>query len=142
MVYRSVSITRLLQTMVYLGDRVFRGKKEQAAYDRTFAGRYQKLMRKNHFLYFGLPFMLSIVAGSLYLQKFTALKWERYDEKYRQVNEDEMLTMIEKKRAFDRRDDYYRLQGLLQDHNKDVSDDYEIVRVDRKKEDEPVWWKP
>lgn len=127
--------------MVYLGNQPFRGKKEQAAYDRTFAGRYQKLLRKNHFIFFGLPFMLSIVAGSLYLQKFTSLKWERYDEKYRQMGEEEMLNMIENKRSFDKKDDYYRLQGLLKDHSKDLSEDYDIVRVNRKKEDEPVWWK-
>lgn len=125
--------------MVYLGNQPFRGKKEQAAYEKSFAGRYYKLLRKNHFLFFGLPFMLSIVAGSLYLQKFTALKWERFDEKYRQMGEEEMLTMIENKRSFDKRDDYYRLQGLLKDHSQDVNDDYEIVRVKRKKEDEPVW---
>lgn len=130
-----------LRIMVYLGSRPFRGKKEQAEYDRTFAGRYMKLMRKNHFIFFGLPFMLSIVAGSLYLQKFTALKWEKFDEKYRQLNEEEMLTMIENKRSFDKKNDYYRLQGLLKDHSSDVSDDYEIVRVERKKEDEPVWWR-
>lgn len=127
--------------MVYLGKTPFRGKKEQAAYDKTFAGRYRKLLRKNHFVYFGLPFILSIVAGSLYLQKFTALKWERFDAKYQQINEDEMLSMIEKKRSFDKKDDYYRLQGLLKDHGSDVSEDYDIVRVSRKKEDEPVWWK-
>ena len=128
--------------MAYLGNKPFRGKKEQEAYDRTFAGRYQKLLRKNHFLYFGLPFILSIVAGSLYLQKFTAVKWEKYDERYRQVGEEEMLSMIENKRPVDKKNDYYRLQGLLQDHEKEVSsnDDYEIVRVKRKKEDEPVWW--
>lgn len=130
--------------MVYLGNSVFRGKKEQADYDRTAAGKYQKLMRKNHFLYFGLPFMLSIVAGSLYLQKFTALKWERYDEKYRQVGEEEMLSMVENKRQINKKDDYYRLQGLLQDHLKSevqANEDYEMVRVARKKEDEPVWWR-
>lgn len=130
-----------LLPMVYLGTRPFRGKKEQEAYNKTFAGRYQKLLRKNHFLYFGLPFILSIVAGSVYLQKFTALKWERFDEKYRQVNEDEMLSMIGKRRAFDKKDDYYRLQGLLKDHETKVDEDYEIVRVGRKKEDEPVWWR-
>uniref|UniRef100_A0A0L0NSJ8 Cytochrome c oxidase assembly protein COX16, mitochondrial n=1 Tax=Candidozyma auris TaxID=498019 RepID=A0A0L0NSJ8_CANAR len=128
--------------MVYLGNKIFRGKKEQEAFDKTFAGRYQKLLRKNHFLFFGLPFMLSIYAGALYLQKFTAVKWEKYDEKHRQLSEDEMLSMIDKKRSFDKRDDYYRLQGLLKDHTEDVQDDYEIVRVQRKKEDEPVWWKP
>lgn len=129
-------------TMVYLGNKIFRGKKEQAAYDKTFAGRYQKALRRNHFLYFGLPFMLSIVAGSIYLQRFTAVKWERFDEKYRQMNEEEMLSMIENKRSVDKKNDYYRLQGLLTDHvSKEVAsnDDYEMVRVKRKKEDEPVW---
>ncbi|ODV76935.1 uncharacterized protein CANTADRAFT_57660 [Suhomyces tanzawaensis NRRL Y-17324] len=128
--------------MVYLGNTIFRGKKEQEAYDKTFAGRYQKRLRANHFLYFGLPFMLSIVAGSIYLQKFTSIKWERFDDKYRQLGEDEMLNLIENKRPVDKKNDYYRLQGLLTDHlEKEVksNDDYEIVRVKRKKEDEPVW---
>lgn len=128
--------------MVHLGNKIFRGKRAQKAYDHTFAGKYQHALRKNHFLFFGLPFMLSIVAGSIYLQKFTAVKWERYDDKYRQLNEDEMLSMIENKRSVDKKNDYYRLQGLLTDHvDKEVksNDDYEIVRVARKKEDEPVW---
>lgn len=124
--------------MVYLGNTVFRGKKAQEAYDKTFAGKYQKLLKKNHFLYFGLPFMLSIVAGSIYLQNFTAVKWEKYDAKYRQLNENEMLDMIENKRKVDRKDDYYRLQGFVTDPKNDDLD-YEMVRVKRKKEDEPVW---
>ena len=125
--------------MANLGNRVFRGKKAQEAYNRTFAGRYQILLKKNHFVFFGLPFLLSIVAGSLYLQKFTSVKWERYDEKYRQLGEDEMLSMIERRRPVDKKEDYYRLQGLLKQHEEEVGDDYEMVRVKRKKEDEPVW---
>lgn len=125
--------------MVYLGNTVFRGKKAQEAYDKTFAGRYQKLLKKNHFLYFGLPFLLSMVAGSIYLQNFTSVKWEKYDEKYRQLNETEMLNVIEKKRKVDKRDDFYRLQGFLKDHQEEVNDDYDMVRIKRKKEDEPVW---
>lgn len=128
--------------MVTLGSKPFRGKAEQAAYDKTFAGRYQLLLKKNHFLFFGLPFLLSVVAGSIYLQKFTAVKWEKYDEKYRQLGEEEMLNMIEKKRPVDKKNDYYRLQGLLNDHvEKEVqsNEDYDIVRVQRKPGDEPVW---
>lgn len=128
--------------MVTLGAKIFRGRKEQEAYDRTFAGKYQKMLKKNHFLFFGLPFMLSIVAGSIYLQKFTAVKWEQYDEKYHQLGEEEMLSLIENKRPVDKKNDYYRLQGLLTDHlEKEVHEEYEIVRVARKKEDEPVWSK-
>lgn len=125
--------------MVYLGNTVFRGKKEQEAFDRTLAGKYKKLVQKNHFLFFGLPFILSIVAGSLYLQKFTSVKWERWDERHQQLSEDDMLKMISNKKSFDRKDDFYRLQGLLNEHTDDVNEDYEIVRVQRKKEDEPVW---
>lgn len=128
--------------MVFLGNKIFRGKKEQEAYDKTFAGKYQKLLRKNHFLFFGLPFLVSIVAGSIFLQRFTSVKWEQYDNKYKQVGEEEMLNLIENKRLVDKKNDYYRLQGLLADHlEKEVqtNDDYEIVRVARKKEDEPVW---
>lgn len=134
--------------MVYLGNNVFRGKKAQEAYDKTFAGKYQKLLKKNHFLYFGLPFMLSIVAGSIYLQTFTAVKWEKYDAKHQQLSESEMLSLIDGKRKLDKRDDYYRLQGFQVDPvaNKPSADttnnddfDYEMVRVKRKKEDEPVW---
>lgn len=128
--------------MVYLGNNVFRGKKAQEAYDKTFAGKYQKLMRKNHFLYFGLPFMLSIVAGSIYLQNFTAVKWEKYDEKHRQMNEAEMLDLIDGRRKVDKRDDYYRLQGFNVTSKPNAPNDdldYEMVRVKRKKEDEPVW---
>lgn len=117
-------------------NRVFRGKKEQEAYDKTLAGKYLKLVKKNHFVFFGLPFLLSIVAGSIYLQNFTAVKWERYDEKYRQLGEEEMLSVIENKRPVDKKNDYYRLQGFLQNQ---TNDDYEMVRVPRKKEDEPVW---
>lgn len=47
-----------------------------------------------------------------------------------------MLSLIENKRPIDKKNDYYRLQGLLDDHlNKEVSsnDDYEMVRVARKR---------
>ncbi|EDK47044.1 cytochrome c oxidase assembly protein COX16 [Acetobacter pasteurianus] len=126
--------------MPSFGVHTFRGKKEQEAYNKTIAGKYAKLVKKNHFLFLGLPFILSIVAGSLYLQKFTSIKWEKYDDKYQQLGEEEMMDLIENKRKFDKKDDYYRLQGFLTDHlEKEVSDDYEIVRVQRKKEDEPVW---
>ncbi|CUM65504.1 uncharacterized protein PRCAT00003149001 [Priceomyces carsonii] len=125
--------------MVYLGNRAFRGKREQEIYEKSFGGKYQRLIKKNHFLYFGLPFMLSIVAGSLYLQKFTSVKWEKYDEKYRQLDEEETFKMIQNRREVDKKNDYYRLQGMLQDHKGDVDGEYEMVRVKRKKEDEPVW---
>lgn len=129
------------QKMAKLGSKPYRSKEAQAAYERSIAGRYMKLLRKNHFLFFGLPFMMSIVAGSIYLQKFTAIKWEKFDEKYKQLTEKEALSVLENKREFNPKEDYYRLQGFLKEHNEQISDDYEMVRVARKKEDEPVWWR-
>ncbi|KAI5961971.1 CSM1 [Candida theae] len=85
-------------------------------------------------------FLAGSVAGSIYLQKFTSVKWEKYDQKYQQLGEEEMLNLIENKRKVNKKDDYYRLSGLLTDHLDKVEDDYEIKRVHRKKEDEPVWW--
>lgn len=52
-----------------------------------------------------------------------------------------MLDMIENKRKVNKKDDYYRLLGLLTDHLDKVEEDYEIKRIHRKKEDEPVWWR-
>lgn len=124
--------------MVSLGNRHYRGPKEREAYESSVTARYQRLLRKNHFLYFGLPFLISIVAGSLYLQKFTTVKWERYDHKYQQLGEEEMMKMIEKKRPVNKKNDYYRLQGLLKDEDM-PQEDYEMVRVSRKEEEEPVW---
>lgn len=136
--------------MVYLGSNIFRGKKAQEAYNKTISGRIQLLIKKNHFLYFGLPFMLSIVVGSVYLSNFTAIKWEKYDLKHYQMNESEMLNMIENKRSVDKKKDWYKLQGFTMDDLKQREDkkklekgnddlDYEMIRVKRKKEDEPVW---
>ncbi|CAK9437662.1 uncharacterized protein LODBEIA_P20400 [Lodderomyces beijingensis] len=126
--------------MARFGVHIYRSKKEQEIYNKSIAGRYAKLVKKNHFLYLGLPFLVAIVAGSIYLQKFSSVKWEQYDQKYQQLGEEEMLNMIENKRKVDKRDDYYRLQGLLTDHlEKDVQNDYEMVRVPRSKEDESIW---
>lgn len=78
--------------------------------------------------------MLSIVAGLIFLQNFTLVRWEQHDDKYRQMGENEMLGMVKGRRKMNAKDDYYRLQGLTE-----PSIDYEMVRIPRKKEDEPVW---
>ena len=106
--------------MSYSGNRVFRGKRAGSL--RQNVGRQIRQARKEKpLLFFGLPFLVSIVAGSIYLQKFTSVKWEKYDEKYQQLGEEEMLNLIENKRTVDKKNDYYRLQGLLNDHTKPSS---------------------
>lgn len=130
-----------VSAMVTLGERVFRGKAEQAAYEKLLAGRYMRLLKRNHFLYFGMPFLLLIVAGLVFLLNFTQMKWERYDNKYQQLEEDAMLGMLGKRRAVDRRTAYYLLQGYALEHEARAAaeQDYEMVRLQRAPGDEPVW---
>jgi cytochrome c oxidase assembly protein subunit 16 len=107
-------------------NRSFMGKKEKLAYEKSFVGKYEKLVKKNSFLYFGLPMMLSIALGSVFLTNFTAMRYERRDEKVKEMNEDEALNMIENRRKVDIKDEYYKLQGLLDEHQ-----DWEPKRVER-----------
>ncbi|KGK38712.1 hypothetical protein JL09_g2092 [Pichia kudriavzevii] len=106
--------------------KTFMGKREREAYEKSFVGRYQKLVKKNSFLYFGLPMMLSIALGSVLLSNFTALRYERRDEKVKEMNEEDALSMINNRRKVDIKDEYYKLQGLLEEH-----EDWEPKRVER-----------
>lgn len=90
-------------------------------------------MKKSPFLYFGLPFLSTIVLGSYWLSGFTAVRYEQKDQKIQELSEDELIKMKTNKRQFDLREEYYRLQGLGEQ-------DWEPVRVPRMKgESENVW---
>ena len=107
-----------------LGGRSFRSKKQQLAYDRSFAGRYQKLLSKNPFIFFGLPFCGMMVLGSYWLAGISQVKFDRDDQKVQEMNEEEILKMTHGKREFDIKEEYYRLQGLAEE-------DWEPKRVER-----------
>lgn len=111
---------------IMFDSKTFMGKREREAYEKSFVGRYQKLVKKNSFLYFGLPMMLSIALGSVLLSNFTALRYERRDEKVKEMNEEDALSMINNRRKVDIKDEYYKLQGLLEEH-----EDWEPKRVER-----------
>ncbi|CCC69860.1 hypothetical protein NCAS_0D02790 [Naumovozyma castellii] len=116
-----------------LGNRKFRSKKQQILYETSIAGKYQKLMKKNPFLYFGLPFCGMIVLGSYWLQDFTALKYQKADQKVQELNEEDVIKMKHDQREFDIKEEYYRLQGLSEK-------DWEPVRVPRiEGESDNVW---
>lgn len=117
------------------GSKPFLGKREQEIYDRSFIGRYQKLVKKNHFLFFGLPMMLSIAYGSYILSDFTALRYERQDEKVKELDENEALSIINNRRKVDIKDEYYKLQGLLDEH-----ENWEPKRVERLKGESDNRW--
>lgn len=115
------------------GNKVFRSAKQQAAFERSLAGKYQRLLKKNPFLFFGVPFCGMIVIGSYWLAGFTAVKYEREDRRIHEFNEEDILKLRKKQRKIDVKEEYYRLQGL-------ADEDWEPVRVERL-EGEPknVW---
>ena len=86
---------------------VFSKKKyPSAANTNTLAARYRALMAKHPFLLFGLPFMTVIVAGSFVLTPATAIRYERYDRKVRQMTREEELSVGKSGRKVDMRDEY------------------------------------
>lgn len=112
-------------------------QREREQRNRTFVGKYEGLVKKNSFLYFGLPMMLSVALASVLLSNFTALRYEVRDEKVREVHEDEALGMIRSRRHVDIKDEYYKLQGLVEENK-----DWEPKRVERLKgESENRWWR-
>jgi len=116
-----------------LGGKTFRSKRQQAAFDASLAGRYQKALKRNSFLYFGGPFLAFMGLASYWLSSFTAIRYEQRDKKVQEIGEDEMFKIKNKKRSVDLKEEYYRLQGLGEE-------DWEPKRVPRLKgESENVW---
>lgn len=73
----------------------------------NFGVRYRQLIRKRPFLAFGLPFILVVVAGSFVLTPATAIRYEKYDRKVRQMTKDEELNVRRAARKVDMKDEYY-----------------------------------
>ncbi len=109
-----------------LDSKKFRSKRQQAAYDASLAGRYQKALKKNSFLMFGLPFLTFMGLASYWFSSFTAIRYEQRDKKVQEISEEEILNISSKRRTVDVKEEYYRLQGLGED-------DWEPKRVPRMK---------
>ena len=91
--------------MSTFGYKAFRSKRQQALYEKTFAGRYAKNFNNKPFLYFGLPFMTLIILGQYGLTDLSL-----------------------NKRTVNLKDEYYRLQNITEDNNN-----WEPIRVQRLK---------
>ncbi|KAK7408186.1 Cytochrome oxidase assembly [Neonectria punicea] len=103
----------------------FQSKRFRSAAEmNSFGMRYRRIMNKHPFLLFGLPFMSVIVAGSFVLTPATAVRYERYDRKVRQMTKEEELNVRRSARKVDMKEEYYRLAG------KDL-EDWEQQRVKR-----------
>lgn len=71
-------------------------------------------MAKHPFFLFGLPFMAVIIGGSFVLTPATAIRYERYDRKVRQMTKEEELGVGKQRRKVDIREEYY-VGSLLPD---------------------------
>ncbi|EGS22967.1 cytochrome c oxidase-like protein [Thermochaetoides thermophila DSM 1495] len=104
---------------------VFTSKKYMSqARSNTWGARYRSAMAKHPFLLFGLPFLTVIIGGSFVLTPATAVRYERYDRKVRQMTREEELGIGKSGRKVDIREEYYRLAY------KDL-DNWEQKRVKR-----------
>lgn len=118
-------------------NKPFRSKREQAEFNKSFMGYYSRLVKKNSFLYMGLPMMLSLGIACELLTNFTSLRYERRDKQVKELDENDALKLATQKRRKPGsiNDEYYRLQGLMED-----SQNYEPKRVKRLPgESENVW---
>lgn len=87
---------------------VFPSKKFKSASEANAdaAARYRSALSRRPFLYFGLPFMAIIVAGSFVLTPATAVRYEKHDRKVKQLSKEDELAVRKNPRKVDWRDEY------------------------------------
>ncbi|KAI5778946.1 cytochrome c oxidase assembly protein COX16-domain-containing protein [Geopyxis carbonaria] len=94
--------------------------------DRSIGASYRRHLARHPFVLFGLPFIVTIVAGSFFLTPATALRYEKHDRKVKRLSQDEALGLNSDRRKIDLNEEYYRLSM------KDV-ENWEQKRVERLK---------
>ena len=111
------------------------GLQETSVHFATVSKRYRRFLAQYPFLSFGLPFIVTIVAGSFFLTPATAVRYERYDRKTHMLDKDEVKGLEKKKderrlkgnfKQRDIREEYWKLAG-----QSDKLDKWEPVRVKR-----------
>lgn len=89
------------------------------------ASTFNRLMRRNPAM-FGIPFVCLIVGGSFGLSNLTQIRYDIHDQRTRKVSgQEEQQLASKKKRKFDIREEYFRLQ------EEEDKNDWEPVRVPR-----------
>ncbi|KAG1441074.1 hypothetical protein G6F56_011642 [Rhizopus delemar] len=83
--------------------------------------------KKKPFLYFGLPFLTIMVAGSFGLSQLTQTKFDHRDRKHTKVAKEEALGMDKNRRKLSLQEEYFRLQAK-------TDDEWEQVRITRPSE--------
>ncbi|KAG0183439.1 Cytochrome oxidase assembly [Apophysomyces sp. BC1021] len=80
--------------------------------------------KKHPFMLFGLPFILTIVAGSFGLSQLTQTRYDHRDMKHKQVAKEEALGLEKNRRKLSLQEEYWRLQSKTEE-------DWESVRIER-----------
>ncbi len=58
---------------------------------QTIGAAYRRALRKHPFAVFGLPFIVTVLAGSFFLTPATAVRYERFDRKTHMLDREEAL---------------------------------------------------
>ena len=79
----------------------------------NIAAWYRRQLIRSPFLSFGLPFIVTMVAGSFVLTPATALRFERHDRKVQQLRKEDELGLGKDRHRVDIQEDYYRLAAKV-----------------------------
>lgn len=97
---------------------------------RTLVDRVAAAVRtrvhRNPTLYYGAPFVLTIVGASFGLTSFTQMRYVHHDAHVRRMSKEDELALHANRRPLDLREEYFRLQSRA-----DELDEWEPVRVAR-----------
>ncbi|KLO14868.1 hypothetical protein SCHPADRAFT_825619 [Schizopora paradoxa] len=94
---------------------------------------WAQVVRKHPAL-FGVPFLLIIVGASFGMTSITQTRYDLQNQRATQVTKEEELGLNKRKKKFDIREEYYRLQAQK-------SDDWDQKRIERPK-GVPDWGVP
>ena len=87
---------------------IFQNKKFRSSKDaNTIAARYRSALTRHPFALFGLPFIVTMVAGSFFLTPATAIRYEKHDRRVRRMSKEEELGIGKDKRRVDMKEEYY-----------------------------------
>ncbi|KAK3816452.1 MAG: cytochrome c oxidase assembly protein COX16-domain-containing protein [Benniella sp.] len=89
----------------------------------TPADKFSQAIKKRPVLYFGLPFVLTVVVGSFALSELTATKYNVHENRTKTMSKEEGLKLSKNRRKLNLQEEYWRLQA------QDIDDDWEIKRV-------------
>ena len=78
-----------------------------SSYSNTVGARYRAQLQRHPFALFGLPFIVTMVAGSFFLTPATAIRYERHDRKVRRMTREEELNLGGNRRQVDMKEEYY-----------------------------------